>query len=340
MTISEGRFSEELSATKIKLDLQDKKILSLLSENSRRPITDLARRARLSADTTRYRIRRLRKLGVIQRYIPIVNFKRLNYYVFHVFMLLDESDREKRNALLSDLKNNDSVLSVIEYSDRWDLEVTMLAQTLVEFDKFMTGLATKFRDIILEKNKLETIRNYNMMHYPLEPFQVSSRIPKRKPILKVKVDSLDLRLLVALSEDSSRSNYDLAQLLSVSSDTIAYRIKRLVSSGVIIKFTVLVNLSLANLHWHTFCLQVKVLDSDHDRKFKEYITGFPKILRACKTLGDWDLLLYIVAEDSREFHATIKSIKNEFSDIIKNYETWLAYKEHCYCAFPKVMLRS
>ena len=61
------------------------------------------------------------------------------------------------------------------------------------------------------------------------------------------------------------------------------------------------------------------------------------ILRSAKTLGGWDLLLYLVVENPREFHRTVKDIKNVFANIVRNYQTWIAFKEHVFKTMPEVI---
>ena len=56
-----------------------------------------------------------------------------------------------------------------------------------------------------------------------------------------------------------------------------------------------------------------------------------------KILGQWDLLLYIIAHEQKEFHHTIKQIKNEFSGTIRNYDTFVAFKEHYFNPMPKAI---
>jgi len=50
---------------KAKLDVKDKKILSILSANSRIPLTQLAKKVGLSRDAVNYRIKNYEKNGII-----------------------------------------------------------------------------------------------------------------------------------------------------------------------------------------------------------------------------------------------------------------------------------
>ena len=83
---------------------------------------------------------------------------------------------------------------------------------------------------------------------------------------------------------------------------------------------------------------MKIFDQKTEWKFKEFCNNHPYIIKAQKTLGGWDLILFIVSDTLENFHTTIKDLKNLFSDSIKHYETWVAYKEHYFQNFPGVII--
>jgi Lrp/AsnC family transcriptional regulator for asnA, asnC and gidA len=61
------------------MDQKDKKILEILSNDSRTPYTEIAKRLRLSESTIRKRIKALEKEGVIQKYSIVVNPVKVGY---------------------------------------------------------------------------------------------------------------------------------------------------------------------------------------------------------------------------------------------------------------------
>lgn len=61
------------------MDKKDKKIIEILSEDSRTPYTEIAKRLRLSESTIRKRIKALEKERVIQKYTIVVNPAMVGY---------------------------------------------------------------------------------------------------------------------------------------------------------------------------------------------------------------------------------------------------------------------
>ncbi len=334
-----GRIAETMRLSEIKIDLKDKKILSMLSENSRLPLNAIAKKVRLSRDAIDYRIKRLVREGVVISFFPIINLEKLGYETFHIFFLIDEMDKKKQEEFLSFLKNNENVKNIIEYSDRWDYEVVLIARNLREFDQIVEDITSRFPQLIFEKEKMQVIKGYTSIHLPLRFYEQSGHKVEEDNYTgkEIKLDELDLKILNELCENCRTPSVKIAEKIDLTADAVNYRIKKMVDGNVIRKFTILANLSALDYHWYTFSLAVKTFNKQYDEKFKQFVTTHPYILRAVKTLGLWDFLLYVAADSPRHFHSTVKEIKTYFSEIIRNHQTLLAYIEHIYVPLPKAV---
>ena len=145
--IEKGRFDYGAEYKKIKLDVKDKKILAILSTNSRMPLTQIARKTGLSRDAVDYRINRLIKEEIIIRFFPNINYEVLGLYIFHIFFLVDEKDPEEKIKFIEYIKSHPNVFSLIEYTDNWDFEVSIIAKNLIEFDTTILQICSKFPDL-------------------------------------------------------------------------------------------------------------------------------------------------------------------------------------------------
>jgi Lrp/AsnC family transcriptional regulator for asnA, asnC and gidA len=61
------------------MDQKDKKILEILSNDSRTPYTEIAKKLRLSESTIRKRIKAMEEEGIIQKYSIVVNPVKVGY---------------------------------------------------------------------------------------------------------------------------------------------------------------------------------------------------------------------------------------------------------------------
>lgn len=336
--LNTGRI-DEFAKKPIKVDLKDKKILSLLSEDSRMPLSRIAKRIRLSREVVNYRIQRLLRKGVIKKFIPIINMERFGYGTFHVFFNINILNEERKNMLLNRLIEHPNTKSVMEYHDTWDLEWVLIAKTPQEFDWLLTELTKEFRGIIMQNDKLMLVRGYKSIQLPGEIyFEAGHKFQRLKRKSKEsKIDEKDIGILSLLSEDSRLSSYVIGDKVGLSADAVNYRIKKMLDNETIFRFTILTNLSLLNYHWYTLCLNLKTFDLNSEMRFRELISGNPSVLRAVKVLGDRDLLIYVTTESSKQLHLVFKHIQQNFMNIIYNHQIWLAYKEHVFSSFPKVL---
>ena len=328
--------------TPVKVDKKNHKILALLAENARMPASEIAKKVLLSRDAVAYRITRLQKQGVILTFIPIIDLKRFGYYTYQVFLLLDEKEKEKQTALISFLKEHKHTKSIISYTDTWDIEWTLIAKNVQEFDILLTEVITKFSDVILQKETLAVVKGYKSIHLPYYYYYSAGITPKLslKKAKAIKVDKKDIELLKLLGQNSRQSSYDLGKKLGLSPDAVVYRIRRLTNANIIRQFTTVINLSKLNYSWYTYAINFKKFDEKDDAKFTEFVRKHPHIIRAVKIFGEWDVLLYIVADSPSNYHNTVKEIKKTFSDIIQTYQTWLANEEYIYQPLPKVITES
>lgn len=320
------------------LDVKDKRVLQLLAADARAPLTVIAKEVKLSRDAVDYRIKRLQEQGVIRACVPHLDFERLGFYTFHVFLLLDDMHGAEQDALIAYLSKHPNVRSIIEYSDRWDLEIVLLARSLQEFDGLVLDIAGRFPDIILEKDKVEIIKQYGHTAFPQLLVQKEKPNGVVAPHGECAIDVTDLAILRDLALDCRASTYDIAARVKVSSDTVAYRIKQLVANGVIRRFTVIPDLTLLGLQWYTYTIETKMFDATSEAKLESYLETDRSVIRSAKTLGGWDLLLYIAAPGPREFHKTVRALKGLFPHIVRNYQAWIGYREHVLVPVPGCVL--
>ncbi|WP_456368462.1 Lrp/AsnC family transcriptional regulator [Geoglobus sp.] len=62
-----------------KIDKMDLKILSELQEDARKSLREIAEKLGVTEATIYNRINKLKKLGVIERFIPVINYSKLGY---------------------------------------------------------------------------------------------------------------------------------------------------------------------------------------------------------------------------------------------------------------------
>ncbi len=318
-----------------KTDKRDLQFLKLLANDGRLPLNTAAKQLRISPEGCGYRLNKLQEKGIIQAFIPNINLGKLGYTVYHVFLLLDESHREKQKELLASLSNHPNIKSIIEYVDRWDYEIVFIARSVQEFDGMLMECLKPIQSYILEKEVLEGVKEYYDMPIPSTKTALSAEYEQG-----VVLDASDRSLISALSTNARASTYELGRQMSKSPDAVMQRIKSLKERGIIRGFSMIADLSLLSLSWNVMVITTKTYDAGIDSQMRSFVQQEPNVIYALRTLGTYDFLFYIVSKDSHEYYSKVRKIKSQFSKIIKTYDAWDGVKEHTYNPVPHALVVS
>ena len=71
----------------MKLKPTDKKLLAYLYHNNRETLTKIAKGSGLSREQVDYKINKLIQIGIIKKFIPIINYSKLGYTKLIVILL-------------------------------------------------------------------------------------------------------------------------------------------------------------------------------------------------------------------------------------------------------------
>src|SRR3989344_4445775 len=90
----------------VKLDLKDKKILTLLDEDARLSNSQIAKRVQLSKPAIEYRLRRFEQNKVIFSYYTVIDFTRLGYSQYKIYFKFQNITLEDEKNINNYWKNN------------------------------------------------------------------------------------------------------------------------------------------------------------------------------------------------------------------------------------------
>ncbi|MFH1401053.1 MAG: AsnC family transcriptional regulator [Nanoarchaeota archaeon] len=334
-----GRVNEDVTDL-FKSDEKDRKILTLLLDDSRQPLSEIAKKVQLAKNSVKYRIERMQEQNVLLAFIPVMDISRFGYSYFHLFIDIDERQPDRRDAFFSHLKQHPHVRSVIEYHDRWDLEIVMIAKDIQQFNTLVMEMLEEFHDVILERDMVVDVFEYHACALPmLKPEKLLQPIQKDR-FQETRLDDLDMKLLHMLSQNVRLPAARIAEQVPLSADAVNYRIKGYIRSGIIQSCTILANVSKLGYKWFTVAVKFKTMNKDLERRLTEYVRTTSTIVHAEKTIGSWDVILYVLAKETRDFHTTFKGIKTNFSDSVGAYDAWVGYKEHYFRLLPSVVSAS
>lgn len=148
------------------LDLTDRRILNILSENAREKLTTIARKIQLSVDSTKKRIQKLEKDGVITRYTIQVNPNRYGLpMAIHIYVKLKNITREKIDGFFAEMTKNPRVIDLMSVLGDYDVYLVILAKSTEEIEAIKTDMKQKFTDIIDDWKEVLVTRIYKLEEY-------------------------------------------------------------------------------------------------------------------------------------------------------------------------------
>jgi len=321
------------TGTRVKLDVKDRRILTLLSTNCRMPLTRIAKEVQLSRDAVDHRIKRFEEHDVLTAYLTLINAKAIGVQSYHVFLRCKPEEQKEKN-LVQYLVGHPHVNAVLRFSGAWDYEVAIMANSLIEFDSILEDILSKAPGI-QDYEVLSLLTTYRSSVFPA-PLAIN----EEKQFLKsgqekVKLDKTDQKLLQIFSDNANVSLVEAGQKLKLSADAVSYRLKKLQEQEVILQFRSAINYTALGYTVHALLFRFSYMDAVKNKKLQGFLKEYPTILWAVKTLGRWNLLCYIIVKDTEELHKTIGEFRSRFGDEIKTYEVFVAYEEYKYTYFPK-----
>ncbi|WP_207923170.1 Lrp/AsnC family transcriptional regulator [Marinomonas flavescens] len=132
-------------------------------------------------------------------------------------------------------------------------------------------------------------------------------------------DSLDSDLISELRKDGRASISYLAETLNVSRATVQNRLDRLLSSGVILGFTVRVHQEVEKETVRAM-MMIEVAGQSTSQVIKK-LRGIPELVKLHTTNGAWDLVAELQTTSLGEFDRVLRRVREV--DGILNSETSL-----------------
>ena len=149
----------------------------------------------------------------------------------------------------------------------------------------------------------------------------------------VKFDSVDIKILHFLANNSRVPLYEIAESLNLTPEAISHRIKQLKNKDIVQAFRPILNTSFLGYEYYNVLFRLR--NFDNIKQLFDYFERNKNIIYYVRYLGDFDVGIDIEAKDSRELRSMIKKIKDEFSKDIESYQTILVYQEHKLSYMPE-----
>ncbi len=143
----EKQIYKKKSCNKVVIDDTDKKILHLLSKNSRADYVELSKTTKLSPNAIKYRIKNMEKINLIQEYTVSIDYTKLGLQFFNVQLKLTNLNDKK---LIAYIINHPNIIYYYKYigQENWDMDIGIISKDSEEFRKIIIDIKKEFGEIL------------------------------------------------------------------------------------------------------------------------------------------------------------------------------------------------
>lgn len=318
-----------------KIDLKDRKILYELDKDSRSSNKEIARKVSLSEQVVGNRIQRLLGLKVIDYFYVKTNPSLLGHTHLKIYLRFHNLPSSTEKEMLQQLLGQKHIFWLCSLRGKYDLVVSLYVKSLAKFSAAYDELFGSWGEYILERKVilLEKASTYTKAY--LVPGQTPQEITYTQGSeQEVALDDTDLQLLRILNLQGRRPLTQMATQLSVSADTVKYRVRNLQQQGVITGFGVKINFEELGHQYSIISLKLQNMNAEKYRKLETLALLNKNIIIYLKTIGDHDLELEVETSNKEELDMLLKSLRDNLVMEIKDYEILEVLKEHRMSYFP------
>ena len=247
-----------------------------------------------------------------------------------------------RTKIVNRLIKYPFVRAVIKFCGNYDFEIAFVTKDTADLDRVLTKITTDCSGSLQDYELLTIAKTFVTETFPLSfsEHKMEQNITKKinnkvNNNLNSKTDEKDLEILKVISEDALLPLHQISGKVNLSADAVAYRIKNMVNSGIILKFIPIINYTSLGYNLHTLLLNINGLDEEKERKLKSFLSNDKNTLWAVKTIGRLNVLIYLLVKNIADLQETVLNLRSLFPCQINHYEPLIAYEEYKYVYFPK-----
>ncbi len=322
------------------LDRLDRQILSLLDQNGRFSVAEIARHLNVSRQLVNVRLKKLEANNAILGYYTIFDSGKVGYYIYRALVRLLNISPQQREEILAYLQHHPHIMWLGEIGGSWDIMMNFICRGHIDFNEIAEEISEKFGAFI---NKMEILvyvdihdysRSYLDPEYPVRK-EFYHRMQEDKSI---ELDDLDRNIIGMISTNARIEYTALGNQLQVSRNTVKKRIDQLIQNKVILGFRAFPNIAEIGYQSHVLLLEITKLDPERETELYYFLQMIPQVTFVVKHLERWKVSVEIETVSNREYQEILQKIRSNFSDIISDYDTFPLLKDLVVNYFPKGIL--
>lgn len=321
------------------IDEKDRKILIELDRNARQSDSGIAKKVGLSKQVVNYRIQKLIENKIVNNFYTIVNIGNLGLNFYYVFIQFENINKEREKKLLEKLDSLDYVGWLVSGMGRWDAVIGINANSVLSFEKFLNEIINVCGKNLHEYLFTTLVSAEHLSYKFLSEKEISYAIRQSGRIKIGVLDKIDKKILKIISQDARLALTEISDKTKLPLHVVNYHLKNMIKNKIIEGFKPKLDINKLGYQWHLLLIQFQRITEERKREFIEFCKNHKKIYYVTNTIGNYNIMLDVHVENVEEFKEVLLDIKDEFSDIIRLYESLIIFDEYKIDYLPKEVLK-
>ncbi len=304
------------------MDTIDKKILYILSSNSKMSYSNIGKLVNLSPEGVGYRIKKLIEDKIIHSFITYVNFGKLGYTDYGVYFSLEIFDEKKEQEFVNFLKNHNRVSFFAKIGGGYDYVIGIMAKNPNDFNLVFNEIKNASNNSI---GSYDIAIRLKLVHYNFDFLDIKPPI-KNTPQIYFNItekneiiDEIDSNILKKLAINCRKSLVEIAKELKIPYTSLLSRIKKLEQKQIITGYYLQINPKSLGYSYYTLILDNREGGGEKEKEIENFCANNPSVIFFIKTIGAWDMEIGIYVKDQKELEKFVYDMKKQFPKLkIKN----------------------
>jgi len=316
-----------------KLDVKDRKILYELDLDSRQPFAQVGKKVGLHKDLVAYRVKKLQEKGIIKNFYTELNGYKFGYSGVKFYLTYQNVTPKIKQEIIDYLVKSPYTDIVSSIEGQYDLDVISYVEDIPEFHNIWNNFIYRYKDFF--SNQVFCVHTTNIEYK--KTFLLGEKIDRKEDRIvfkeissdkKVELDGLDKKILDLLVANSRIPTLEIAQKLNSTVNTINSRTKRLIKTGIIMRYSL--DIDWPKIGYQLYKADVMLKDPKKIHQVIDYVETNPYLFCRMASLGYVDLELIFLLNNANQLHQIMEDLSSKFPDTITKYKYFSEIKLHKY----------
>lgn len=136
-----------------------------------------------------------------------------------------------------------------------------------------------------------------------------------------KLDKKDSKILYELDQNARQSNSKIGKKVKLSKEVVNYRIKKMEESGLILRYSTIIDIFKAGLKRFKLYLRLRNANKEKIEEIGQYFNHHKKTEWVVICSGRWDIVTNFIVKDVNEFDEEVQKVLNKYSLYIQEKAT-------------------